>query len=113
MSLIPLDSSTAPGAAILTRRGHAIPCYISTSDGLIACWYLFQLRGGVMVSRQADGRESNFPVPLARVLVDEATAERCREAEAARAAAARYVVRCSGRVNNGRAHGWRSVRGRR
>ena len=111
MPLKSLDQSVAAGAAILTRRGIAIPVSVSTSSGLIACWYLYQLQGGVMVSRCSDGRESNCPLPFERVLVSGATAQMCREAEAARQEAAQYVVRASGRVNNGRAYGWRSVRG--
>ena len=111
--LVPLEPTIALGAAILIRRGNCIPVCVETPAGLVPCWFLFQCGGGVMVSRCSDGRESNFPVPIGRVLVDPETAEKCREAEAARAEAARYVVRASGRVNNGRAHGFKSLRGRR
>ena len=112
MRLEPIDQTVVCGAAILTRRGVTVPVYVEMPEEFVACWFLYACGGGVMVSRQADGRESNFPVPLSRVLVEEETAALCREAEEARALAAQYVVRASGRVNNGRSYGWRSVRGR-
>jgi len=86
-SLIPLSVISGSGAAHLTRQGQTIRCGVLTPDGLVACRFVALQHGGVIVERVADGRRSRTPLPYARVLVDQATAARCRraQAEAARA----------------------------
>src|SRR5215831_3219243 len=81
LDLIPIDVPTALGASILTRRGSSIPCFVATPSGLQLCTFLYLSNGGVMICRQSDGRESNFPLAYASVLMDQETAGRCRQAE--------------------------------